>query len=181
NVQKKLLVAPSTSTFRNGRSKITIATTGGFVLRGISGTPSLMDWIGGTGTTYYTFVDSGALTVVYSTITNADEGGLRLTGSAGVSLASSTFDLAGEGLSSTNTYITANSLTSNATFYGMTFNNSRSSGTVRYNVWASSEVPALGNLSWFFTGWSGARGGESFDKEDPNTDKVTWGPQAGAI
>src|SRR5205807_8683246 len=106
----------------------------------ISGTPSLMDWIGGTGTTYYTFVDSGALTVAYSTITNTDEGGLRLTGTAGVSLASSTFDLAGEGLSSTNTDITANSLTSNATFYGMTFTNSRSSGAFRSNFWPSTEA-----------------------------------------
>ena len=64
-------------------------------------------------------------------------------------MSSSTFDFAGEGASSTNTYISAFSLTSASTFYGMTFNNSRSSGTYQYNVWASTEA----GFSWYFSGW----------------------------
>src|SRR5439155_48255 len=54
----------------------------------------------------------------------------------------------------------------------MKFNNSRVAGTYRYNVWASTE----GSLSWYFTQWSGARGGATFDKEDAGIDNVTWGP-----
>src|SRR5439155_11112041 len=105
--------------FNNGRSKITIDSAGGFVLKGQAGGPySAMDMLS-SGGTYYTFVDSGAFTVFYSSISNTDESGVQLTGSGGVSLTTSSFDTAGEGLSSTNTYITANSLTSAATFYGM--------------------------------------------------------------
>src|SRR5262249_3010007 len=44
------------------------------------------------------------------------------------------------------------------------------SATLNYNVWASTEA----NLSWFFKKWIGARGGASFEKEDPSTNKVTW-------
>jgi len=86
-------------------------------------------------------------------------------------MANTTFDFAGEGLSSTNTYITANSLTSTATFSGMTFNNSRSSGTFRYNVWASTET----SLSWSFICASGARSGAGFTKEDAGINKIIWG------
>src|SRR4029077_8843272 len=58
--QKKLQFGPGANSFRKGHSKLTIASGGGFVLTGKSdGTvPSLMDWMA-TGSTYYTFVDSG--------------------------------------------------------------------------------------------------------------------------
>src|SRR5207249_4334764 len=79
-------------------------------------------------------------------------------------------------LSSTNTYITASSVTSNATFYALSFNNNRIAGTNRYSVIASTEA----NLSWFMSGWAGARGGASSDWEDSGLDKVTWGTAPGA-
>ena len=61
-------------------------------------------------------------------------GGWSSTGNGGVSLASSTFDLFGSGASSTSTYITVvNPLTSNATFYGLEFNESQHN-TYNHNV-----------------------------------------------
>src|SRR5262249_33718515 len=46
-----------------------------------------------------------------------------------------------------------------------------SSGTTgNFNVWASTET----SLKLHFNTWSGLRGGESYDREDNNTDKVTW-------
>src|ERR1019366_7412867 len=66
NTQKKLQFGPSASGFNNGHSKIEIDSTGGFQLTSSAGNPpSLMDWIG-SGSTYYTFVDSGAFTAIYS-------------------------------------------------------------------------------------------------------------------
>ena len=170
NRQKKLYAAtPFGTTSTNGHSKIEISSTGGFDAEGTSANPTLIDMLP-SGGTYYTFVDTGAFTIIYATITNTDTSGIQLTGSAGVSMSSSTFDFAGEGTSSTNTYISAFSLTSASTFYGMTFNNSRSSGTFQYNVWASTEA----GLSWYFSGWSGVRGGPCYTKEDPSVNHVTW-------
>src|ERR1019366_10244594 len=120
SVQKKLQFGPTTgSGFNNNRSKLEIASTGGFQLTSSAGNPpSLMDWIGTTGTTYYTFVDSGAFTATYSTITHTDSNGIWLNGNSGINMSSVTFDLAGNGGSSSSTYITANALVSTMTFYG---------------------------------------------------------------
>ena len=59
----------------------------------------------------------------------------------------------------------------------LTFNNSNSyaSPSVNYNVWASTEA----GLQWFFSNWSGARGGgPPNDKEDANMTRLIWGPTA---
>src|SRR5207249_4037350 len=79
NVQKQLLFAVSSSTFNNGRSKLTIAPSGGFKLTGQPSNYSVMDKLA-SGGTYYTFVDSGAFTVSYASMTNMDESGLQLAG-----------------------------------------------------------------------------------------------------
>ena len=73
------------------------------------------------------------------------------------------------GVISTNTYITANSLSSNATFYNMTFNNSRSSGTFRYNILVSGTDT---NLNWWLYNYGGPRAGKSQDYDPDN--KVHW-------
>ena len=61
-------------------------------------------------------------------------------------------------------------LTSNATFYGLTFNNSRTAGTYRYNIQVSGTDT---NLAWWLFNYGGPRAGDDQDY-DPNA-KVHWG------
>ncbi|MBI4052399.1 MAG: right-handed parallel beta-helix repeat-containing protein, partial [Elusimicrobia bacterium] len=173
NRQKKLLFGNSAPTFRGGRSKLSIDPTGGFQLVGIPSNYSLMERLN-TSSTYYTFVDSGAFTLAYSTVNYADELGLQLSGSGPVFLATSTFDQAGQGGSSTSTYITARSLNSSATFYGLVFNKSSPlSYPYLYNV--KVDVSDT-NLNWTMRKWGGVRGGESYDSEIGSSNKVQWAP-----
>ena len=74
NRQKKLLFGPGSSTLNNGRSKLEVDSTGGIVLRGkTDGTANtLVDRLD-SGSTYYTFVDSGALTADFASFNNMDE------------------------------------------------------------------------------------------------------------
>ncbi|MBI4056033.1 MAG: Ig-like domain-containing protein [Elusimicrobia bacterium] len=169
NRQKKLLVGNSAPTFRGGRSKLTIAPSGGFSLTGTASSPGLMDRLD-SSSTYYTFVDSGGFTLAFSTVTNADEMGLQLSGGGSISLATSTFDLAGQGNSSTGTYLTLRDLSNQSTFYGLVFANSRSNGNL-YNIRVAGSDSGLNGM---IRNWNGARGGEDFD-DDPNN-KILWGP-----
>ncbi|MFH1723593.1 MAG: right-handed parallel beta-helix repeat-containing protein, partial [Elusimicrobiota bacterium] len=168
NVQKRLLFGRSADGFRDGRSKITADTDAGIVLKGVDGTHTLVDML--AGSTYYTFVDSGAFTAEYSSMTNMDPEGIQLSGSAGVSITTTTFDYMGLA-SGTNAYITARDLTSLATFYDVSFGLSRSS----HGFDSAHNVRVEGgdsSLSWTFTRESGALWGEDHD-DDPNG-KVLW-------
>src|SRR5205807_1362371 len=100
--QKKLLFANTGTALNNGRSKITIAAGAGFHAVGVSTAPTLIDMMA-SGGTYYTFVDSGAFTISFATIADADENGVWLAGSGGVSMSNSVFNYAGNGASSTST------------------------------------------------------------------------------
>ena len=97
NRQKQLLFGASNPSYNNGRSKIEIASNAGFHAVGISTGPTLIDMLGGS--TYYTFVASGAFTLSYSSISHTDENGIQLTGSGGIVMDHSTFDQAGSGTS----------------------------------------------------------------------------------
>ncbi|MCX5793800.1 MAG: hypothetical protein NTY45_16505, partial [Elusimicrobia bacterium] len=170
-VQKKLLFGPSALT--NGRSKLEIASSGGIILRGNTdgAFPALVDRLDSSAT-YYTFVDSGAFTAEHSSFTNMDQDGIQLSGSAGVVMSSSTFDYLCVA-AGTNTYITARSLTSGATFYNVAFERSRSCfGHICYNVSVEGgdtglapvfkkTVPSLGQL------WG------EYNDYDPDA-KVNW-------
>ena len=83
NVQKKLQFGPSASSLNNGRSKMTIASGAALSAQGTAANPSLIGMMGGS--TYYTFVDSGAFTINFASITNMDENGIWLSGTGGVS------------------------------------------------------------------------------------------------
>ncbi|MEI7528714.1 MAG: right-handed parallel beta-helix repeat-containing protein [Elusimicrobiota bacterium] len=170
NIRKKLLFGPAALTFNNGHSKLEVGATGGIVLSGrTDGTANtLIGWLG-AGSTYYTFVDSGAFTAVYSSFTNMDQGGIQLSGNSGVAISSSTFDYLGFA-SGTNTYITARDLTSTATLNNVTFGLSRSSaGYSAYNVWVEG---ADSGLNWTIAPLAGALWGEKFDNDLNN--KVVW-------
>ncbi len=105
-----------------------------------------------------------------------DQGGIQLSGSAGVAISSSTFDYLGFA-AGTNAYITARDLTSAATFYNVTFSLSRSSagyGSV-YNV--RTEGGDAG-LAWHFQGEPATRGplwGEEYDGEQGASNRILWG------
>ncbi len=173
NRQKKILFGNSDPALNNGRSKLSIDSPGGFVLRGISGTPSLMDRISGSST-YYSFVSTGAFTIQEATITNTDAMGIQLSGNAGIFMSSVTFDSLGFGAgSSTSAYITARSLASTATFTNINFNLSRSSfGVAAYNI---QPTVSASSLQWRIATGTGAFWGESYD-DDSLGDKVKWGP-----
>ena len=157
--QKKLLFGYSAAGYNGGRSKLEVADNAGVVLKGNpDGTANtLIDMIAGNST-YYTFVDSGAFTVEYASFTNMDPGGIQLSGSGGVAISSSTFDYLGFA-SGTNAYITARSLTSNATLDNITFGLSRSSAGFdsAYNVRVEG---APDNLNWSLINPSGYLWGE---------------------
>src|SRR6202023_3025923 len=81
----KAATASSTWNANTGRSKIEISTGAGFHAVGQVGNPTLIDWIN-SGSTYYTFVDSGMFTVQYASFTNMDENGIWLSGTGPFSI-----------------------------------------------------------------------------------------------
>jgi parallel beta-helix repeat protein len=168
NQRKRLLFGPSAAAFNRGRSKLTVAASGGVMLKGIAGTHTLMDMI--PGGTYYTFIDSGAFTANFSSMTNMDPLGIQLSGSAGVSLSNAVFDFMGIA-DTTNTYVTARALTSVGAFSGSTFGVSRSTNAYSYNVLVTG---ADAGLNWQFSNPPGGNlWGEAFNS-DPNG-RVSWG------
>ncbi len=178
NVQKKLLFGPAASTYNSGRSKLEVASTGGIVLRGKDdGTAhTLIDWLN-AGSTYYTFVDSGAFTAEHSSFTHMDQDGIQLSGSAGVAISSSTFDYLGFA-AGTNTYITARSLASGATFYDVTFGPS-DGYTSAYNVRVAGSDALLAPVFRKTVASLGPMWGEARDY-DPGL-KVNWADALAAI
>ncbi|MBI4056003.1 MAG: right-handed parallel beta-helix repeat-containing protein [Elusimicrobia bacterium] len=174
NVMKRVLLGGAGPGFNQGRSKLTIDPSGGFKLLGTVLYPSIMDRLD-SSSTYYTFVDSGAFTLAYSTITNFDENGVQLSGSASLSMSSSTFDFAGQGNSPVSSYITAKDLKSAATFYGLIFNNSRPNTTL-YNIKVQG-VDA--DLNWTMQNWGGERGGEAYD--DDLNNRIQWAMPSPAV
>ncbi|MBI4056572.1 MAG: right-handed parallel beta-helix repeat-containing protein [Elusimicrobia bacterium] len=170
NRQKKLLVGPSSPSVNGGRSKLTIDPNGEFRMVGSTSLPSIMDRIDGSSP-YYTFVNSGAITLSYAQINNTDEKGLQISGSGVVSVDHATFDFAGQDGSGVSSYITARDLTSQATLKAIQFNNSRPNTTL-YNI------QVLGNdsgLDWTIRGYGGPKAGPQFSYP-PNTSKIKWDP-----
>ncbi|MFH1724688.1 MAG: right-handed parallel beta-helix repeat-containing protein, partial [Elusimicrobiota bacterium] len=161
----------SADAFRGGRSRLRADADAGVVLKGVDGTHTLVDML--AGSTYYTFVDSGAFTAEHSSMTNMDPEGFQLSGSAGVSITTSTFDYLGFA-SDINAYITARDLSSTAVFHGVTFGLSRSSHGFdsAYNVRVTGTDSSL---DWTFRSLpvdAGALFGEDHD-DDANA-KVGW-------
>ena len=144
NVQKKVQFGPSAnsgSTWNNnsGRSKIELASSGGFHAVGVSTAPTLVEMLG-TGGTYYTFVDSGAFTVQYASFTNMDESGIQLNGTGAFSINDSTFDYSGSGVLPVSTLFTLNGVTqSTITLVDVTYGNSRpNSANYSYTIYGAS-------------------------------------------
>jgi hypothetical protein len=160
-VSKQFLAGPSAGT---SGSRLVVAPGAGLTLRGSVGNPARIDRISGS-TSYLTLISSGAFTAEYASLNNIEAGGLRLTGSGPVQIASTAFDNAGF-VTGTNAYITIQSLSSSATFYNLAFGNSRvpAANQTFYNINAAG---AGAGLSWALAGWSGAYGGPSFES-DPN-------------
>ncbi|MBI4370546.1 MAG: right-handed parallel beta-helix repeat-containing protein [Elusimicrobia bacterium] len=172
NQQKKLYFHNASSGFNGGRSRLTVPPGSGLLARGTLAEPTLLDRV--PGGAYYTLISSGATTLIRSKISGLEPSGLQLGGaSAVVNLSSSAFDGIGisSSSSSTATYITAQDLSSSATFYDMIFTLSQATSAVG----AAYNVAVLGSdssLNWYFSRPLGSFGGESYDY-DPNN-KVAW-------
>lgn len=170
NRQKKLLFARGADQFRGGRAKLTVAPDGGLSLRGAVSIPTISDRVDAT-MPYYSLVSSGAFSAAMTSFTNVDSAGLQLSGSAGVSVSSSTFDFMGVSAGVANAYITANGLTSKTTFYSTVFATSRSTAGAS----PARNVRVLGSnpgLEWYFRGKGGPLWGEAF--EDDSAGRVVW-------
>ena len=176
NKPKSLYFGPANSSFNNGRSKITIDSTGGFHAVGQSAgaNPTLIDMLPGSGT-YYTFVDSGVFTIQYASMTDMDESGLQLNGSGPFSINNSSFDYSGNGAISTSTLFSLNGVTqSTISLTSVYYGNSRVNGT-NYNYTISGSSTGL---QWTNNLWSGALGGAANSQDDQTQQHILWGLDA---
>ena len=172
NIQKQLRFGAGASTLNNGRSKIEIASSGGFQAVGQSSTtnPTLVGMLG-SGGTYYTFVDSGSFVTRFSSFTNMDESGIQLNGSGPFWIADSTFDYSGNGVLSTSTLFSLNSVTnSSMVIRDVTYGNNRLN-TKNYNYTISGSSTGL---AWNNINYSGALTGHANELNDP-ANLITWG------
>ena len=69
--QKALYFGAANPSFNHGRSRINVASGAGFHAVGVSTAPTTVTMLT-SGGTYYTFVDSGAFTLQYASMTNMD-------------------------------------------------------------------------------------------------------------
>ena len=169
-LQKQLLFGASSSTFNNGRSKMTVAPNAGFHAVGQSAvSPSIISLLGGG--TYYTFVDSGPFTVQYASFTSMDESGIQLSNSGPFAISNSVFDYPGSGLSSTSTLITLNNVTnSTITLVGVTYSSStRNTYTYNYNIVGSST-----GVQWTNQSYNGTLTGAANTEDDPTQQNIIW-------
>ena len=157
------------------RSKIEIASGAGFhaVGQSVSANPTLIDMMPGGGT-YYTFVDSGAFTIQYASMTNMDESGVQIYFSSGVfSINDSTFDYSGNGIVSTSTFFTLNGVTqSTITLFDVTYGSSRANThNYNYNILGSSV-----GLHWINQQYSGTLTGANHTQDDTTQLHILWEP-----
>lgn len=173
-LQKKLWFGPSGSAF-GGKSKLTINSGSALQLAGDPGAPTLIERMGFQGATSYSLLTmgSGGFSAILSSFTNADDNGLQFTGNASVSLSTCSFDWAGIGAPSSSAYITLNGLTQDATFYGLSFGDSRMN-TELYNIRVQG---ADTGLRWALAGFSGPRSGSAYEW-DPNS-RIRWIGESG--
>ncbi len=172
SVQKKLYFGLNGNGYHNRRSSLVLDSTSVFHAVGQSATanPTLIDMLPGSGT-YYTFVDSGAFTVQYATFTNMDNNGLQFTNSGPFSINDTFFDYAGNGVTSTSTFITINGVTnSTITLNNVYYGNSRLNVNT-YNYMLSGTNTGL---QWTNQYYSGPRAGNNFEYNDPSN-KIRWG------
>ncbi|MBI4056007.1 MAG: right-handed parallel beta-helix repeat-containing protein, partial [Elusimicrobia bacterium] len=163
NYQKKLLFGAS----QPQPSKLTVASSGGLQMYGTETFPTLVDRLSAE-VPFYTLIDDGALTLHHAEVRNGSQEGLQLSGSGQISIASSTFDFAGQGNAPSSCYLTLKDLSSQAVFYGLTFKNSGAVPSI-YNI---KVLPDDSKLGWTMIGWKGAVGGEAYN-DDPNN-RVIW-------
>ena len=169
NVQKKIYFGQAYNSPNYNRSKIEIASGGAFEAIGVSTAPTLMTMLGGS--TYYTFVDSGAFTVQYASVTDMDENGLQLNGTGPFSINDSTVDFVANGpVSPVSTLFTLNGVQqSTIAVNDVTFGNSQTNGT-NYNFTLAGTNTGL---SWMMTNYNGDLTGHANELNDPGN-QILW-------
>ena len=126
------------------------------------------------GSTYYTFVDSGAFTVNYASFTFMDESGIHLLNSGPFSILNSTFDYSGSGQVSTSTLFTLQNVTnSTITVYGVTFSSTSSNNKYNYNY---NIIGSSTGLSWTQQAYTGLLVGAANTQDDATQKHILWAP-----
>ena len=134
------------------------------VLRSTAAVPTTLERYSSSGA-YYSFLSSGSVTLDNALVKGMNASGLQLSGSAALAISSATFDNIG---AAGGVYLTARALTSNATFYNVTFNDSPpAKSPVNVRVVGDDSL-----LRWYFASYSGSRSGDAYD-DDPDQ-KVFW-------
>ncbi|MDX6770622.1 MAG: G8 domain-containing protein [Elusimicrobiota bacterium] len=169
--RKRLLVGPVKSIYNSGRSRIVVAPGATFELAGAPGQPAVLASLVPGSTDYFMFQASGTFSAQDAAISDLDGTGLHFSGTAGVSLSSVTFDYLGVTAGQTASFITANGLTSSATFQSVAFLTSRATTTAAaaYNV---RVIGADAGLNWLFRGDPAGIWGESYDLDAGG--RVAW-------
>ena len=155
---KSLLVHSPAAGFPNGRSRLTVPSGVALTLKGRATQAAVMN-TSNSGTPYFTFLASGTVTMSSAAVSNTDSDGLQFGTAATVSMSSVTFDYLGDN-ASTRSYVTAQSLTSNTSFYSLTINNSRAIGANGYSVRVLG--PDAG-LHWDVMSYAGPKAGDGTD------------------
>ncbi|MDE2291995.1 MAG: hypothetical protein KGL53_07925, partial [Elusimicrobia bacterium] len=169
--KKRLLFGPAAPSFNGGKTRLLVSPSGGIGFAGNSSSWTVVDSLN-PGTLYYTFIDSGSFSAVYSSFTHMDSQGIQLA-STTVLMSTSSFDAPQVIAASSVSYITASApiLAPSATFYGLFFGNSNSTQTAAaaYNVNVTG-----GGALWTFRHWSGPMGGGAHDADPPGG--LSWSP-----
>jgi len=168
-VQKKLLFSSTDFSVPAGNMAsygLAVAPGASLTLRGISTSSTTVGLLTPATDRPYNFVSSGTLTMEYVTVDSATAPGLVLSGSGGVAMSSVTFDNIG---AAGGAYITATNLTSNATFYNLSFNDTPH--RTPYSVYVTT--PGDGGMNWYIATFSGIRSGPARDS-DPDS-RIVWG------
>ena len=169
NTTKTLLFGASSSTWNHGRSKLEVATAAGFHAVGTQSNPTLIDMM--PGSTYYSFTDSGTLTVSFASFTHLDEGGIQLNGKGPFSINSSSFDFVGDRAGvSTSTIFTLNTVTQSTItltndYFG---NNGIAAHAYNYTIKNSST-----GLQWTHIGYTGGLVGDAHEFND-TSNHILW-------
>src|SRR5262249_791405 len=124
-----------------------------------------------SGSTYYSFVDSGTFTVQYASFTFMDENGIQLSNNGPFSINDSTFDNGGSlaGVS-TGTLFTLNGVTqSTVTLTNVAYGNSgTASFKYNYAIYGSST-----GLFWQNNSYVGSLGGDAHEFND-TSNLIRW-------
>ncbi|TPW21454.1 MAG: hypothetical protein FD126_674, partial [Elusimicrobia bacterium] len=158
-------------TLNGGNTKITIPAGAGIELVGIGTSPVTITTLD-SGSTYFTFVASGAFTMDHASVTRGDPEGLHLSGTGPIHLSSASFDDTGATDTPGCSHLTFQSLGITASFPGVYVGN-RSACSAMKGV---KVLPGSCSGSVSLTGMEGPLGGPDNVDDAACSIAVSGGP-----